>query len=882
MSDTLLYGTLDLNDKVTYFLLKEGFKYPSPTLKQQYADSALADGQLPTEAWKWNNRILNFSLFVHGTDAATLDAALRALYLQVYQDSTVTWCAEGRSTSFYFLAYRPEAVAPDSYFRKEYRGVNECIVTWSCQAYPFGHTDRQSLTFNGVAAASLIDIPTAYGDVPAPAQITVTGEFSSGPFSPMWSDTTADLHGINGYGASDIFAVGDNGEILVWNGVAWTLLDSGVTEQLNGVCALDSTHIYAVGGNGATVFSGDGATWADQHPLNVELLSNPGLENWTGTPPSPDGWQFLGGEIAYQAGGETPHSGTHCWAAHMNEGHSYGERIILAPVAVPVKPGSSYDLSIYFCGSSGNYVGYLYAFFSNAAGTSIQQSLITSNWTSEAYQQLSGIITAPPGAATVELRLYINANANNNTHEFLSYVDDASVQEVSAPNLNAVSAFDTTHIWAVGTGGDIRFSANSSTWASQANILLAHDLYGVAAISASNVYAVGKDGCIAHYNGSAWSHVHVGTATFRAVYAFDSTHIWAVKDAGIIYFSADGTTWTKQTSGTSKNLYGVWGYNATHVYAVGDNGVILGFSGSWKVISGNQHATLYGVYALATDKVWAAGDSGGTILQGIDSVSVMPMTNLIVAERDAYASDFAPVQEAAGETQVANASRQGGHYRSLGAGETHKFYFPVGSHTGRYILSIGTSWASSTLYDQLRIKLYLETTGGVKISATDVVLPALDLDDPNTNFKETAFANIPSGLRLPDITIPSHYVSPNANTDNINQVIEIENDASAPDIWLDCCTLLPVDRCVELSDMTASCIIFDSDEGMVLSSQLGSVDTAAAYNPANTVDSPRFVVAPDGTQLVILVGNLVAGDDQLTPLLDITINYEPQYWLIPE
>jgi hypothetical protein len=360
----------------------------------------------------------------------------------------------------------------------------------------------------------------------------------------------------------------------------------------------------------------------------------------------------------------------------------------------------------------------------------------------------------------------------------------------------------------------------------------------------------------------------------------DWNHTWAVGASGRILFSADGgVSWAYQPSGVTTDLHAVCGYDSTHVWAVGDSGLILFFNGTtWSVQAGSgSRNTLLGVYAHADDQVWVVGD-GGTILKGVSTSGSMPMTNLIIGQRAAYATNFSPIQDAAGTTQELDVFRRGQYYRSLADGEAHKFRYPVGAHRGRYILSIGTSWDDTTTNDQLTVKLYLETADGTKISATDVALPALDLNDPNGKFKETAF----QPTRLTDITIPSHYISPHSNQDNIYQVIEVSNVSSTPNEWLDCCTLIPVDCAVELSGMANNFIVLDSEEGMVMSSQDGSLDTAAAFDPKLTVDTPRFVINPSGTQMVVLASNIVSGDDRLSPLLDISISYEPQYWLIPE
>ena len=66
-----------------------------------------------------------------------------------------------------------------------------------------------------------------------------------------------------------------------------------------------------------------------------------------------------------------------------------------------------------------------------------------------------------------------------------------------------------------------------------------------------------------------------------------------VGDNGIIFTSSDGISWTKRTSGTTKNLYGVT-YGGGLFVTVGDNGTILTSSDgtTWTNTSTNKRTTL--------------------------------------------------------------------------------------------------------------------------------------------------------------------------------------------------------------------------------------------------------------------------------------------------
>ena len=60
-------------------------------------------------------------------------------------------------------------------------------------------------------------------------------------------NATHALHG------KHVWAVGDNGIILNWNGSAWSLHESGTRNQLLGVWAVDEKTAWAVGALGTIV-----------------------------------------------------------------------------------------------------------------------------------------------------------------------------------------------------------------------------------------------------------------------------------------------------------------------------------------------------------------------------------------------------------------------------------------------------------------------------------------------------------------------------------------------------------------------------------------------------------------------------------------------------
>ena len=72
--------------------------------------------------------------------------------------------------------------------------------------------------------------------------------------------TTQTLYGVWGSGPDNIFAVGDSGTILHYNGTAWTAMDSGSTSNLKGVWGSALNDVYAVGDSGI-ILHYNGTAW---------------------------------------------------------------------------------------------------------------------------------------------------------------------------------------------------------------------------------------------------------------------------------------------------------------------------------------------------------------------------------------------------------------------------------------------------------------------------------------------------------------------------------------------------------------------------------------------------------------------------------------------
>jgi hypothetical protein len=89
----------------------------------------------------------------------------------------------------------------------------------------------------------------------------------------MSAPTSADLTGVWGTSANDVFAVGSGGTVLHFDGSAWTAMATTTTANLLAISGSAATDVFAAGENG-TVIHYDGIAWTPVHTgLDVPLRS---------------------------------------------------------------------------------------------------------------------------------------------------------------------------------------------------------------------------------------------------------------------------------------------------------------------------------------------------------------------------------------------------------------------------------------------------------------------------------------------------------------------------------------------------------------------------------------------------------------------------------
>lgn len=269
---------------------------------------------------------------------------------------------------------------------------------------------------------------------------------------------------------------------------------------------------------------------------------------------------------------------------------------------------------------------------------------------------LSQKMSTQPGADQLELNL-LPASLSGTIHDaslsFLAFV--VEYDPGPPPNQLPVSITVKNDIKDLSNDSMILRTAGSAFETVDTGVK--KNIYGMWGTTAKNLYAVGAQGTLVHWDGGGWSMQPTFTKQdLLGVYGTDALHIWAVGWAGAagyydgltwktipvqgaganlhgVYAVADGKggyaawaagqggvwqlnnvagvqTWTK-SPGLFFDYFGIHGTDAQHVWAVGQYGQIGTWNGlAWKSQSSGTSIALRGVWAANPTSVYAVGEAG--------------------------------------------------------------------------------------------------------------------------------------------------------------------------------------------------------------------------------------------------------------------------------
>lgn len=190
------------------------------------------------------------------------------------------------------------------------------------------------------------------------------------------------------------------------------------------------------------------------------------------------------------------------------------------------------------------------------------------------------------------------------TGEVLHFNGRAWRTVASAPAaLQSVWGSSGSDVYAVGRQGTI-LHYDGSTWSALSTGRYEW-LQGIWGSSSQDVFVAGAQDSILHYDGARWTRQYTGAPSL-ALWGNSSQDVFAVGGSSITHY--DGVRWSPQASSTTNNLFGVWGSSPNDVFAVGVKGTILHYDGTgWSAQVSGTTQTLFGIWGSSTYDVFAVG-----------------------------------------------------------------------------------------------------------------------------------------------------------------------------------------------------------------------------------------------------------------------------------
>ena len=132
--------------------------------------------------------------------------------------------------------------------------------------------------------------------------------------------------------------------------------------------------------------------------------------------------------------------------------------------------------------------------------------------------------------------------------------------------------------------------------------------YGIWGTASDDVYIVGANGKISHFDGQQWSAMQSGTAQNLLDVTGWGDQLIAVGPNVAIAF--DGGAWKPMSGDVSgRSLNRVWGSGPNDVFVVGEQGVLMHYDGStWSEVESGVQANLNDIWGYSAENIYVVGD----------------------------------------------------------------------------------------------------------------------------------------------------------------------------------------------------------------------------------------------------------------------------------
>jgi len=407
------------------------------------------------------------------------------------------------------------------------------------------------------------------------------------------------LNSVWGTGASNVWAVGEGGTLLHFNGKAWSVKKAIAPLDFNAIHG-DSTKLCAAGAKGAH-YCDTGSGW------------NPVSSN---TPNDLNGvWVGGGTIIVVGDGGVTQHF-TGLSMVNKPSNVTANLRAVWGSGPSDVFAVGDKGTLLHFNGTSwfaapmsSTIKDDLHAIFGLAKGHVL---VAGSSGAVHRYSTAKGVEWSSKAGTDTLVGVWATGTKD------LHVVDKkGGLHHFKSPNWSKASAPDEelTAIWG-GGAGDIhavgKYGAmmrhHGGKWKKRSSRLTEHYLWSVTGHGPANVVAVGNTGVALHYDGSTWKKKSTGWGhSLRGVWAGGTSDLFAVgtgkisgKDnSTVLHHTTPPGAWSSAAFGVKPNYFlnAIWGASTGKVFAIGSSGNSFVYDPTGKKWTHEQLPTLDGISA---------------------------------------------------------------------------------------------------------------------------------------------------------------------------------------------------------------------------------------------------------------------------------------------
>lgn len=131
------------------------------------------------------------------------------------------------------------------------------------------------------------------------------------------------------------------------------------------------------------------------------------------------------------------------------------------------------------------------------------------------------------------------------------------------------------------------------------------DLYDMHGSKPDDIWAVGAQGAIVHWDGQSWHAFDpISSRALHAVWAVSPEDVWAAgEQAAILHF--DGVQWRAHETGRTAVINDLWGAAKNDVWAAGWDGLSHWDGESWTLAPGNTVTNMTSLWGASASDIWA-------------------------------------------------------------------------------------------------------------------------------------------------------------------------------------------------------------------------------------------------------------------------------------